>query len=116
MEQWRPYKARPAPTRPLGRSFETGTLPYELLAGFNATIDDLESLGGFAAIAPYERSLGQRFLDGLSHAVTGTPVVLGGALVVPAGLMRTRRGDEPVDPLAAIFAADAAARARIERA
>jgi selenocysteine lyase/cysteine desulfurase len=67
---WRPYKARPAPTSPLGRSFETGTLPYELLAGFNATIDYLDSIGGFAAIAPYERSLGQRFLDGLSDAVT----------------------------------------------
>ena len=70
IEQWRPYKARPAPTRPLGRSFETGTLPYELLAGFNATIDYLDSIGGFAAIAPYERSLGQRFLDGRSNAVT----------------------------------------------
>jgi hypothetical protein len=30
--------------------------------------------------------------------------------------MRKRRGDEPVDPVAATFAADAAARARIERA
>jgi selenocysteine lyase/cysteine desulfurase len=38
-QTWRPYKARPAPTSPLGRRFETGTLPYELLAGFNATID-----------------------------------------------------------------------------
>ena len=28
------------------------------------------SIGGFAAIVPYERSLGQRFLDGLSGAVT----------------------------------------------
>jgi cysteine desulfurase family protein (TIGR01976 family) len=70
IERWRPYKARPAPMRPLGRRFETGTLPYELLAGFNATIDYLESIGGFAAIAPYERSLGQRFLDGISAAVT----------------------------------------------
>jgi cysteine desulfurase family protein (TIGR01976 family) len=69
-ERWRPYKARPAPTSPLGRSFETGTLPYELLAGFNATIGYLDSIGGFAAIAPYERSLGQRFLDGIGDAVT----------------------------------------------
>ncbi len=69
-ERWRPYKARPAPVRPLGRRFETGTLPYELLAGFNATIDYLESIGGFAAVVPYERSLGQRFLDGISAAVT----------------------------------------------
>ncbi len=70
IERWRPYKARPAPTSPLGRRFETGTLPYELLAGFNAAIDYLESIGGFAAITPYERSLGQRFLDGISAAVT----------------------------------------------
>ena len=70
MSQWRPYKARPAPTSPLGRSFETGTQSYELLAGFNATIDYLDSIGGFAAITPYERALGQRFLDGLSGAVT----------------------------------------------
>jgi cysteine desulfurase family protein (TIGR01976 family) len=70
IEHWRPYKARPAPTSPLGRRFETGTLPYELLAGFNATIDYLESIGGFAAIVPYERSLGQRFLDGISPAIT----------------------------------------------
>jgi selenocysteine lyase/cysteine desulfurase len=33
-ERWRPYKARPAPGSPLGRRFETGTLPYEMLAGF----------------------------------------------------------------------------------
>jgi cysteine desulfurase family protein (TIGR01976 family) len=70
IERWRPYKARPAPTSPLGRSFETGTLPYELLAGFNAAIAYLESIGGFAAITPYERSLGQRFLDGIGDEVT----------------------------------------------
>jgi cysteine desulfurase family protein (TIGR01976 family) len=70
IERWRPYKARPAPTRPVGRSFATGTLPYELLAGFSATIDYLESIGGFAAIVPYERSLAQRFLDGLPDEVT----------------------------------------------
>ena len=70
MSQWRPYKARPAPTSPLGRGFETGTQSYELLAGFNATIDYLDSIGGFATITPYERALGQRFLDGLSDAVT----------------------------------------------
>src|SRR6201987_55615 len=39
IERWRPYKARPAPGSPLGRRFETGTQPYELLAGFNAAID-----------------------------------------------------------------------------
>jgi hypothetical protein len=53
-------------------------------------------------------------LQAMRHVVNGTPVVLGGALVVPAGLMNKLRGDEPAD--AAAFAADAAARARIERA
>jgi cysteine desulfurase family protein (TIGR01976 family) len=69
-ETWRPYKARPAPTNPLGRRFATGTLPYELLAGFNATIDYLDSIGGYDAIVPYERELGERFLAGISDAVT----------------------------------------------
>jgi hypothetical protein len=55
-------------------------------------------------------------LQSMRHVVNGTPVVLGGALVIPAGLMRKRRGDEPVDPVSATFAADAAARARIEHA
>src|SRR6516225_8976486 len=70
IEGWRPYKARPAPMAPLGRRFETGTQPYELLAGFNATIDYLDSIGGFPAIVPYERSLGERFLHGISDAVS----------------------------------------------
>jgi len=64
-ETWRPYKARPAPAEPLSRRFETGTPPYELLAGFNATVAYLDSIGGFEAIRPYERALGERFLAGL---------------------------------------------------
>ena len=70
IERWRPYKARPAPTTPLGRRFETGTQPYELLAGFSAAIDYLDSIGGFEAIVPYERALGQRFVETISEAVT----------------------------------------------
>jgi cysteine desulfurase family protein (TIGR01976 family) len=70
IERWRPYKARPAPSTPLGRRFETGTQPYELLAGFNATLEYLDSVGGFAAIVPYERGLGERFLSGVSDAVS----------------------------------------------
>jgi len=79
LETWRPYKARPAPTSPLSRRFETGTLPYELLAGFNATIDYLDSIGGFDTIVPYERELGERFLDAISDAVTiyGLPSMAG---------------------------------------
>jgi cysteine desulfurase family protein (TIGR01976 family) len=70
IEHWRPYKARPAPSTPLGRRFETGTQPYELLAGFTAAVEYLESIGGFELISPYERGLGERFLAGLSDAVT----------------------------------------------
>ncbi|MBV9800854.1 MAG: cysteine desulfurase-like protein [Solirubrobacterales bacterium] len=66
LETWRPYKARPAPMDPLGRRFATGTPPFELLAGVNATFDYLDSIGGFDAIRPYERALGQRFLDGIA--------------------------------------------------
>ena len=69
LECWRPYKARPAPMTPLGRRFETGTQPYELLAGFNATIDYLDSIGGYDAIVPYERALGERFLSSLAPDV-----------------------------------------------
>jgi cysteine desulfurase family protein (TIGR01976 family) len=78
-EMWRPYKARPAPTTPLGRRFATGTMPYELLAGFNATLAYLESIGGFTAIVPYERSLGERFLAAAADAVTvyGLPTMEG---------------------------------------
>ena len=70
LETWRPYKVRPAPNNPLGRRFETGTQPYELLAGFNATIDYLDSIGGFEAIVPFERALGEQFVEGVSDAVT----------------------------------------------
>ncbi|MCL2450980.1 MAG: aminotransferase class V-fold PLP-dependent enzyme, partial [Polyangiaceae bacterium] len=76
---WRPYKVIPAPNDPLGRRFVTGTLPYELLGGFNATIDYLDSLGGFDAITPFERSLGDYFLATMPDAVTvyGLPTMEG---------------------------------------
>jgi cysteine desulfurase family protein (TIGR01976 family) len=70
LESWRPYKARPAASDPVGRKFEPGTASYELLAGFSATIAYLESLGGMSAIAAYEHELGQRFLDTLADSVT----------------------------------------------
>jgi cysteine desulfurase family protein (TIGR01976 family) len=69
LERWRPYKARPAPSTPLGRRFETGTMPYELLAGLNATFEYLDDIGGFGAIVPYERELGERFLAALPSSV-----------------------------------------------
>jgi superfamily II DNA or RNA helicase len=58
----------------------------------------------------------KRELQSMRHIVNGTPVVLGGALVIPAGLLAKRRGDEPTDPVASAMAADAEARARIEKA
>jgi hypothetical protein len=58
----------------------------------------------------------KRELQAMRHVVNGTPVVLGGALVIPAGLIVKKCGDEPADPIVSPFAADAAARARIEKA
>jgi cysteine desulfurase family protein (TIGR01976 family) len=62
LERWRPYKVRPAP------GYETGTMQHELLAGFVAAVEYLESLG-WDAIAAHERELGARFLDGLPATV-----------------------------------------------
>jgi cysteine desulfurase family protein (TIGR01976 family) len=78
LEQWRPYKVRPAPTEPLGQRFETGTLPHELLAGFVAAVEYIESIG-WEAIQSQERALGERFLAGLPETVTlyGLPTMDG---------------------------------------
>jgi cysteine desulfurase family protein (TIGR01976 family) len=64
LESWRPYKVRPAPDEPLGQRFETGTLPHELLAGFVAAVEYVESIG-WDAIVGWEEELGERFLAGL---------------------------------------------------
>ncbi|MTW22272.1 helicase-related protein [Allochromatium palmeri] len=47
-------------------------------------------------------------LEAMKNVVSSTPVVLGGALVIPAGLLAQRQGDSG-------FCADAEARSRIER-
>jgi cysteine desulfurase family protein (TIGR01976 family) len=70
VERWRPFKARPAPSSPVARRFETGTSQYELLAGLVATVEYLDSIGGYDAIVPYERELGERFITGLPETVT----------------------------------------------
>jgi cysteine desulfurase family protein (TIGR01976 family) len=70
VERWRPFKARPAPSSPVARRFETGTSQYELLAGLVATVGYLDSIGGYDAIVPYERELGERFITGLPETVT----------------------------------------------
>jgi cysteine desulfurase family protein (TIGR01976 family) len=62
LERWRPYKVRPAP------GYETGTMQHELLAGFVAAVEYVESLG-WDAITAHERELGQRFLEGLPENV-----------------------------------------------
>lgn len=75
------------------------------LGNVTRTLDDLQSrLDGR-----------RRELQLMRHVVNATPVALGGALVIPGGLMDRLRGDAPTDPVATMFAADAAARARIEK-
>jgi len=78
LESWRPYKVRPAADKPLGHRFETGTLPHELLAGFVAAVEYIESLG-WEAIQAHERALGERFLAGIPENVTlyGLPTMEG---------------------------------------
>ena len=72
LDRWRPYKVRPAP------GYETGTAQHELLAGFVACVDYLDSVG-WAELSRHERELGQRFLDGLPPNVTlyGSPTMDG---------------------------------------
>ncbi len=65
---WRPYKVRPAADEPVGHRFELGTLPHELLAGFVATVDYIDSVG-WEAIRSHEAALGSRFLAGLPEAI-----------------------------------------------
>jgi cysteine desulfurase family protein (TIGR01976 family) len=78
LARWRPYKVRPAPDEPLGHRFETGTLPHELLAGYVAAVEYVESVG-WDAIRSHERALGERFVAGLPDAYTlhGLPAMDG---------------------------------------
>jgi cysteine desulfurase family protein (TIGR01976 family) len=78
LRSWRPYKVRPAADEPVGRRFDLGTSQHELLAGFVAAVDYVDSLG-WDAIVEHEASLGQRFLDGLPDGVTlhGLPTMEG---------------------------------------
>jgi len=65
---WRPYKVRPAANEPVGHRFEHGTQQHELLAGFVAAVEYVESLG-WDTIVAHERELGDRFLAGLPERV-----------------------------------------------
>jgi cysteine desulfurase family protein (TIGR01976 family) len=68
LESWRPYKVRPAADEPVGHRFELGTLPHELLAGFVAAVDYVDSVG-WDAIRAHESALGARFLAGLPDEI-----------------------------------------------
>jgi cysteine desulfurase family protein (TIGR01976 family) len=68
LASWRPYKVRPAANEPVGHRFELGTSQHELLAGFVAAVDYVDSLG-WAAVRSHEHALGARFLSGLPAGV-----------------------------------------------
>ncbi len=79
LERLPAFKVRPAPETVPAR-WETGTPPFELLAGFSAAVDYLASLGwggdrrgaleaAFREIAAHEDLLGGRFLEGLPERV-----------------------------------------------
>jgi cysteine desulfurase family protein (TIGR01976 family) len=68
LESWQPYKVRPAADNPVGRRFELGTSQHELLAGFVAAVEYVESLG-WDAIVAHEHGLGERFLAGVPEAI-----------------------------------------------
>jgi len=45
LASWRPYKVRPAANDPVGHRYELGTCQHELLAGFVAAVDYIDSIG-----------------------------------------------------------------------
>jgi hypothetical protein len=53
-------------------------------------------------------------LQSMRHVTNGTPVLLGGALIVPIGLLRKLRGEAPPDAAAAL-SANPETRSRIEQ-
>ena len=73
IDSWRTYKVRPS-----DHPFEHGTLQHELLAGFVAAVEYVESIG-WPAIQAHERALGERFLEGLPARCTlyGLPTMEG---------------------------------------
>jgi hypothetical protein len=71
------------------------------LENVRRTIDDLTA----------RRGSREKELLAMRHVISATPVVVGGALVIPAGLLAQRKG-EPES--AASWTADADARARVE--
>jgi cysteine desulfurase family protein (TIGR01976 family) len=78
LEAWRPYKVRPAPDAPAGARYETGTLAFELLAGFVAAVDYLDDVG-WDFIHGHEDALGRQFIAGLPDGwrLYGPPTMAG---------------------------------------
>lgn len=74
---WKPYKVRPAPMEPIGHRFETGTQPYEQLAGFTAAVGYWKAVDATGAGHAHTRALGKRFLSGLPAGVSviGPPTI-----------------------------------------
>ena len=62
LDRWRPYKVRPA------SGYQTGTAQHELLAGFVAAVEYVESIG-WPAITAHEGELGERFLGALPDRI-----------------------------------------------
>jgi selenocysteine lyase/cysteine desulfurase len=82
LDRWDPYRVRPAQDYPSPQRWETGTQNHEGLAGFVAAVDYLAGIGtslgavgdpsrrasvvaGFDAIGTHERTLAERFLEGI---------------------------------------------------
>ena len=79
LERLPAYKVRPAPADPPGK-FETGTPSFAMLAGVEAAVEHIASLGegdnrsqrlddAYELIATHESGLGRRFLNGLPPGV-----------------------------------------------
>ena len=65
LDRWRPYKVRPAP------GYETGTAQHELLAGFVAAVEYVESIG-WDAITAHERGSASASLPDSQRASPST--------------------------------------------
>ena len=78
LRSWRAYKVRPSADEPVGRRFELGTSQHELLAGFVAAVDYVDSLG-WDAIVGHETTLGRQLLEGLPNGIAlhGLPTMEG---------------------------------------
>ena len=69
LESWRPYKVRPAANEPVGHRFEHGTQQHELLAGFVAAVEYIESLGWDAIVGARARARDSASWTGLPETV-----------------------------------------------